>query len=242
MGDSEPGAGQGQPGSRALAGRLEFRPRPSAGRAEGFDGPLGLSTVRDGILYVPDTVERSAPVLVYLHGAGGSARRELRLVLAAADRYGVVIAAPDSRDQTWDVLTGGFGPDVQFVDRVLDAVTDRCDVDPTRLAIGGISDGASYALTMGLANGDVFEAIVALSPGFAAPGGLVGKPRVFVSHGVHDRILPIDACSRRLVPALEREGYDVTYVEFDGGHDAPPPIADRAFRWLCRTDAEAGSG
>jgi phospholipase/carboxylesterase len=171
---------------------------------------------------------------VFLHGATGSGRKHLRAVLAAADRYGVVVLAPDSRGEvTWDLIEQrAFGPDPAFLDRALDAVVDRVDADVEgRLAVGGVSDGASYALSIGLANGDVFGTVIAFSPGFLAVPGTVGTPRVFVSHGTADPILPIDACSRRLVPPLRDAGYDVRFHEFDGGHTVPPPIADEAIRW-----------
>ena len=214
-----------------LDGRLSFRARPPSGSVGGVDERLGLDVVRDGVLYVPDTAEAGAPVMVFLHGAGGTGRRELRAVLGAADRYGVVIAAPDSRGITWDIIEVGFGPDVVFIDRVLDAVADRCDVDLARLALGGVSDGASYALSLGLTNGDVFEAIVAFSPGGMVPGTIVGRPEVFVSHGTDDPILPIATSSRVLVPLLRGAGYPVEYREFEGGHTVPPAVADEAFRW-----------
>ena len=94
-----------------------------------------------------------------------------------------------------------------------------------------MSDGASYALALGLCNGDVFPTVLAFSPGFLVAPDRVGRPRLFVSHGTVDAVLPIDACSRAFVPALERAGYDVRYREFDGGHTVPPPVADEAFRW-----------
>lgn len=216
------------------SGRLAFRRRASTGSVGGVDGPFGLEAVRDGILYVPDTAAAGAPVMLFLHGAGGSGRRELRAVLGAADRFGAVVAAPDSRGVTWDVIHGGFGPDVEFVDRVLDAVADRCDVDFDRLAIGGISDGATYALSLGLTNGDLFGWILAFSPGGAVPGPLAGKPRVFISHGTQDPILPIDGTSRMLAPALRDAGYDVAYREFEGGHTVPPVVADEGFGWWVR--------
>jgi phospholipase/carboxylesterase len=219
--------------------RLRFRARPartSGGRADGGrDEPLGLGDYRDGLLYVPDTAEAGAPVLVFLHGATGSGRAHLRAVLAAADRYGVVLVAPDSRHpSTWDLIASRrFGPDVAFLDRVLDAAVDALDidVDVARLAIGGVSDGASYALSVGLANGDVFPTVLAFSPGFLVVPSPVGRPRVFVSHGTADPVLPIDACSRSFVPGLRDAGYEVRFDEFEGGHTVPPAVSDAAVRW-----------
>ena len=218
-------------------GRLSFTVRPTTGPTadgEGVDEPLGLDAPRDGVLYVPDTAEPGAPILVWLHGATGSGRSHLRAVLAAADRYGVILVAPDSRDpMTWDLIAERrLGPDVAFLDRVLDVVVDRVDGDVDRLALGGVSDGASYALSIGLSNGDVFPSVLAFSPGFlvvADPSA--PQPRVFVAHGTRDPVLPIDACSRAFVPPLREAGYDVTFREFDGGHTVPPPIADEGFRW-----------
>jgi phospholipase/carboxylesterase len=214
------------------SGHLTFRPRPSTGKNEGRDEPLGLEQVRDGVLYVPDTAEKNAPLILFLHGAGGTGRRELRAVVAAADTVGAVIAAPDSRGPTWDIIVSQeFGPDVDFFDRVLNDVVDRVDVDTDHLAIGGISDGASYALSIGVSNGDVFGSIVAYSPGFAVASETQGKPRIFISHGTQDQVLPIDQCGRRLAYGLDGDGYDVTYLEFDGGHTVPPTVAEQGFRW-----------
>jgi phospholipase/carboxylesterase len=215
------------------SGRLAFRPDGTSGSSEPRHEPLGLGEGRDGVLYVPDSAGPGAPILVFLHGATGSGRAHLRPVLGAADRYGVILVAPDSRSgETWDLLAERrLGPDVAFIDRVLEAVVGRVDADLGRLALGGVSDGASYALTIGLSNGDVFSSIVAFSPGFLAVPERVGQPRVFVSHGTEDRILPIDMCSRSFVPVLERAGYPVHFEEFQGGHSVPPAVADRAFRW-----------
>ena len=95
---------------------------------------------------------------------------------------------------------------------------EHADIDAKRLGIGGFSDGASYALSIGLANGDLFARIFAFSPGFISEASPVGKPKIDIWHGTRDEILPIDATSRRIVPRLKRLGYEVTYVEFDGPH------------------------
>jgi predicted esterase len=35
-----------------------------------------------------------------------------------------------------------------------------------------------------------------------------------------------------MVPRLRSMGYDVTFKEFDGRHELPPPIAEEALRWM----------
>ncbi|MDP9019927.1 MAG: phospholipase [Actinomycetota bacterium] len=173
-----------------------------------------------------------SPMVLLLHGAGGTAEAGLAPLLEPADEAGVVLLSPAAQDRTWDALLGGYGPDVAFIDRALDAAFSRQAVDPDHLAIGGFSDGASYALSIGLVNGTLFSHILAFSPGFIAPGRTSGSPRVFVSHGTADDVLPVGATSRRIVPRLQRDGYDVRYREFDGGHVVPPEIAREALDWF----------
>jgi predicted esterase len=123
---------------------------------------------------------------------------------------------------------GRYGPDVAAIDGALESTFSRYAVDPARVAVGGYSDGASYALSLGIANGDLFTYVLGFSPGFMAPTAQVGSPRIFVSHGIRDDWLPIERCSRRIVPQLEHAGYDVTYREFEGGHVVPPEIGREA--------------
>ena len=183
---------------------------------------LGLGERRDGLVHVAPGGDPAAPapLLVMLHGAGGTARHALDLV----ERHlppGLVLLAPESRRSTWDVIGGGYGPDVAFIGRALEHLAARHRLDPARLAVGGFSDGASYALCLGLINGEVFRHVLAFSPGFAAPTRTQGRPRIYVSHGTADAVLPIEACSRKLVPRLRRAGYEVRYREFAGGHVVP---------------------
>ena len=151
------------------------------------------------------------------------------MLQAHADRREAIILAPDARARdTWDVIRGGYGPDVMFIDRALDHVFERFAIDPRRIAIGGFSDGASYALSLGLINGDLFSDVLAFSPGFAAPTRTTGQPRIFISHGDRDEVVPVDRCGRRLARELYRARYDVDYREFAGGHVVPPDLVDAA--------------
>jgi phospholipase/carboxylesterase len=218
-----------QPAARGLlAARPEGGPKP--GPATRGLAALGLGGARDAVLSVPRSYDpaRPAPLLVLLHGAGGEGRQLIDLFVETAEARGYLILSPDSRSRTWDVILGGFGADVTFLDRALRLVFERFAVDPARIAVGGFSDGASYGLSIGITNGELFSHILAFSPGFAAPVETHGSPKIFVSHGIDDRVLPIDPCSRRLVPALRNSGYDVDYREFDGGHTVPPEMVTAA--------------
>ena len=195
---------------------------------------LNLDARRDAWLYVPRQYDpdRPAPLVLALHGAGGMGRNHLEHMRPLADEHGLILLAPTSRESTWDVIYGEYGPDILFIDRALNETFDRYAVDPGHIAAEGFSDGASYALSLGMANGDLFTHILAFSPGFMAPLAQRGNPHIFISHGTDDPDLRIDVCSRRLVPRLEGAGYDVRFVEFAGGHTVPPDIAEDAVRWF----------
>jgi phospholipase/carboxylesterase len=218
-------------------GRLTARPlaAPSSDPLPPGTHPLGLGTRRDGLLYVPRRSHlRPAPLVVMLHGASGTARgvTSRTTTFDLAEEFGFVVLAPDSRDTTWDAIGGYFGPDVRFIDSALEYTFARVAIDPARLAIGGFSDGATYALSLGLINGDLFTHVLAFSPGFIVGKRVIGLPRIFVSHGTRDDILPINDTSRRLVPGLQKAGYTVRYREFTGPHTVPLPIVREAIQWM----------
>jgi phospholipase/carboxylesterase len=171
---------------------------------------------------------------VWLHGGGGQSA-DIHHVFPLADEYGVVVLALDSRDNTWDGIDSPYGPDVTFLDAALRHTFARVAVDAGRLALGGLSDGASYSLSLGAVNGDLFTHLVAVAPGFiAAPAAPVGRPRIFVAHGTRDNVYHVGLSRNRLVPKLRRDGYDVTYFEFDGPHWVTDEAARRALEWLVR--------
>lgn len=224
-------------------GRLLARPGTPTQRIDPGMHPLGLGDDRDAALYIPEGYqpEQPAPFVLSLHGAGGNELSGLYPLQVLADEFGFILLSPVSRGRTWDVILGGFGPDIAFLDRALAATFERCAVDPARLAVSGFSDGASYALSIGITNGDLFPNILAFSPGFAAPGPQQGEPRIFVSHGTRDEVLRIDYTSRRVVPVLQDAGYEVRYREFNGPHTVPDEIAREAVEWFLAGEGRASA-
>jgi len=224
---------------QASNGRLKARPRPGIKTTASGRVPLGFGGTRDGFLQMPAVIPTTPmPLLVLFHGASSSGDRQLARFNQIPSDAGVAVLAIDSRYQTWDAVMGGlgpgYGPDVTFIDRALDKVFSLVSVDPARLAIGGFSDGASYGLSLGLINGDLFPRIAALSTGFIIPGEPRGKPRVFMSHGTADEILPIERCGRVVAADLRKRGYDVTFREFTGKHEVPPAVAAEGFQWIAK--------
>ncbi len=195
---------------------------------------LGALGSPDSVVHVPPgaSPQQPLPLMLLLHGAGGRPEHTLPLLDDAQD--GAVVIAPKSHDVTWDVIRRGYGDDVALIDRLLAWTLMRVAVDTQRVVIGGFSDGASYALSLGLLNPQLFTHILAFSPGYVlrVPQEGPQRARVFVSHGREDRILPLASCSGRIVPALRAAGHEVRYLEFGGGHEVPMHVRREGVRWV----------
>ena len=225
-------------------GRLKVRPKgvtlapspsPLGSSSVGRQIYLGLNRDRDAVLQLPKSAANGPlPLLMFLHGATQSAEDMFWYLDSAPDEAGVAILAPNARDTTWDAITDTFGPDIQFLNSALQRVFDTVVIDPARIAIGGFSDGATYAVSLGLINGDLFSRVGAFSPGFVIDGAVQGKPSFYISHGTRDQILPIDRCGRRIASDLKSRGYEVTFREFDGRHEIPKEVMLEGLRWISK--------
>ena len=219
-----------QPGEGRLSAR-HAAPADSAIYGERYI----TSASGEGYSYVPATYRPgvATPVCVLLHGAGGNAQRFIRRFEKPADSAGIILVAPQSRFASWDLVHGAYGYDVLQIDAMLRDTFRRYRIDARRTCIAGFSDGASYALSLGRVNGDLFTHVIAFSPGFISTETRAhGRPSMFISHGSADNVLPIDRTGRRVLTTLSRDKYKVEFREFAGGHTVPPDIAIEAFGWL----------
>jgi predicted esterase len=191
--------------------------------------------LRRAYLRVPPSYSAShgAPLIILLHGAGGSGSVMLDAFRSQLDAAGAIGLAPDALNLTWDMFDGAslFASDVPFVNDMLDQTFARCAVDTNRVSLLGFSDGASYALTVGIANADQLRSIVAFSPGTYSVSNPHGPTGVFTAHGTLDPVFSAENAAT-IDAQLRARSFHVTHDEFDGGHEVPDPVAEAAFEWM----------
>jgi len=214
-------------------------------RPEPVEGRL-LPLPDNAIAYIPASAPAHAPLLVLLHGAGRANAVMVQHFEAEADMRGLVLLAPVSRGVTWDAVSiaeeppsqdsplanrlshrFGSSADARRVEAAIAALEKQVAVDPKRVVLSGFSDGATFALAMGMSRDYPFAAVIAWSPGIAirTEDPAHGR-RVFISHGRADPILKFQTTCSEIVPLVQSEGATVTFLPFDGGHDAPVWLKD----------------
>lgn len=187
-----------------------------------------------GRVYVPAHYTPGTPIglLVMLHGGGSAGANYIGLFQQLADAHDFIVLAPDSKQLTWDMIsTTRVGVDIDRLGTAITYVLQRATVDPARIWLGGHSDGASYALTVGTANGDRFRKLLIFAAGIYWTPEKVGRPDVRVMHGQFDPVFAFSQVTSEVVRPLERAGYAVTFAPFLGGHEVPADVAEAAILW-----------
>ena len=202
-------------------------------------GTSGRFTIEDpavdAVLYVPPSVLalQTAPLVVFLHGALRTVDFFVDGLMPGADANKVIVLAPYADFGSWDAVQYSyFGPDIRGVNAALNWVFSRWPIDPARSVLSGFSDGGTYSLAVGRANGDLFCRVVAYSPGFLIDVDSVGKPPILISHGYDDEVLPYLNTSQNIVPALTQAGYRVDFRSFQGNHGVPLSVANEVMKDL----------
>lgn len=220
-------------------------PTPAAARI--------LALPDEAIAYIPARAALSLskggphpPLLVLLHGAGRDAGRMIERLASEADARGIVLLAPTSRGPTWDKVASAEEPpdmssqlassmarrfstshDADRVEAAIAALGKILPVDRNRTVLAGFSDGATFALAMGLSRAHAFAGVIAWSPGIAIETVSPARGRrVFVSHGRADPVLSFTTACADIVPMVQGEGAAVTFLPFEGGHEMTPAATD----------------
>jgi len=200
----------------------------------------------EAIAYIPASAGPLPPLLVVLHGAGRRADRMIERLEPDADARGIILLAPTSRGVTWDSVSlaeeppsrdsalanaraqrFSFSRDADRIEAAIAALGRQVPVDRARTVLAGFSDGATFALAMGMSRAHAFSAVIAWSPGIAiGTAGPARGRRVFISHGRRDSVLGFDTTCAEIVPLIQDEGAAVSFMPFDGDHDVPQQVKD----------------
>lgn len=172
-------------------------------------------------IYIPENLapEDKVPLLLALHGGSGHGRDFLWTWLREARSRRFVLACPSSLQDTWSLA----GPDLDAAG--LKALTadlqQKLPIDPQRILLTGMSDGASYSLMLGLQPDSPFTHLAAfsgvlhpdLTQGLAL-GHARGRP-VYLVHGTLDWMFPIER-ARQARDDLLMAGAELIYREIAG--------------------------
>lgn len=176
-------------------------------------------------LDVPKAVNAAAPTaLVFgFHGKGGSGAKFASQTgwnqMAAAAQF--ILVCPDAAPE-WPLEVGPAAKDLAFFDAVLAFVRSRHAIDPDRIFVTGMSNGASFTHLLASERDGVVAAIAPHSGklGAYALNGInaATKYPVFVIHGVADTTVPVSR-AREARDLYAFEGHEVLYREIPGlGH------------------------
>lgn len=153
---------------------------------------------------LPTGVERP-PVLVWLHGWGGSANGVMRnkgLVRRLLAR-GYALVAPDGRitskrwkNKNWAVHDGRSyeRSDIRFVAEVIADAARRHGIDPARVLLSGFSRGGSMVWDVACRTPNIARAYAPVSGAFWEPmfKKCNGPVDLFHTHGWADKVVPLE--------------------------------------------------
>ena len=186
---------------------------------------------RPFLLSAPKSGGRGNPLVVALHGSGGTpVEMEAATHLAARGRQaGVSVVLPTAFDEIWHNFSTADKP---YLDAVIDVALRRTCADRHAIVLVGFSNGGDEAQTMGCVEAKRWYAVVVVSsstvPDFCRPGGPpVTLLRV---HGLDDRVSPFTGRTGAdprdpVLPATAR------WASYDGCRP-PPVVTGTTRRWL----------
>jgi len=223
---------------------MEIRDEPS---------PTGHVSIERGesraVLLTPSEIDpaKRYPLITVLHGAG---RQDEMLVKACRDepeKRAALFLVPRSALPTWDLIASPERPDLDFLEYAYDLIYRRYPIDAGRQALLGYSDGASYALSVGLSNPHLFRAVMGWAAGFIALDPTFNldadrKPQVLLEYGTHDELFPFARVAVPMRDNLRKAGYTVEFrVDQGGKHWPSADFLPEALDWFFSEPWEARS-
>jgi polyhydroxybutyrate depolymerase len=228
-------------------------PAPVPTAPAGLPAGSSAHTLRVGGLdrtyrvYRPAALPAGAPVplVIVLHGAVGTGQQAEQAYGwdAEADRGGFVVAFPDGVGRTWNASPDCCGQaardqvdDVGFMERLVSTLDGRTPIEPRRVYVTGISNGALLAYRLAC-DSTLFAAIGPVAGTMINPCPGPAPISVIHIHGKTDRTIPYGGGPGR----RDNGGTGRLPVKIDG-----PAVPDLLARWRavdsCPAPAETTVG
>jgi phospholipase/carboxylesterase len=201
------------------------------------ESPTGFVKLEQGpgsaILLTPDEIDpdRLYPLFTILHGAGRHDEALAKAYRNEAERRQALFLIPRSVEPTWDLIASEGRLDLDFLEYAYDLIYRRYPVDALQQTLVGYSDGASYALSVGLCNCSMFSALIGWAAGFLVvdpptaerfrEGVPEPRPRIYLEHGTHDQLFDFQKVAIPMRDQLQKSGFDVTFSVDEGGRHMP---------------------
>ena len=148
-------------------------------------------------LYRPQGLTGPAPLVVMLHGGFGSGEQAERAYHwdAEADNGHFLVAYPDGLNRAWNAGSCCGEPqhsnvdDVGFITNMVSAIEQETAIDPARVYVTGMSNGAMMSLRLGCQTG-VFAAIAPVAGTLLTDCSHAQPTSVLQIHGTADERVP----------------------------------------------------
>lgn len=147
-------------------------PKEETGGVEGITlrntGPLpGTASGFDYVLRLPPEYHhgRSYPVILALTSPGAPAEEMVGALAEYADRHGYIVAAPQWAGSAFKLQPYDYsGKDHVAATSVLRDLMRRYQVDPDKVFLLGLGEGANFAIDLSMAHPDLFAGQIAMNP------------------------------------------------------------------------------
>lgn len=149
---------------------------------------------RSALVHLPRGRHGRVPLIVALHGSGGSGAfmERYSALSRLADRVGAGVVYPDAAGPRWRIAAGESVADVEFLDALLDRLLSGGCFDGRRVSAVGVSNGAGMAARFACAGDDRLAGIVAVAGDYGPlPACRARRPlSVLEIHGTADSVVP----------------------------------------------------
>jgi phospholipase/carboxylesterase len=187
------------------------------------------------------------PLLVFLHGHGGSEEQILRLAPRLSRRNYVCIAlrglqqlgprADGRPGYTWG-MEGEDDPLVEdYVFRSIEQTRRQYHIHSERIYLAGFCEGATLAYRLGLLYPERFGGVISLNGALPRRGGPlfrlpeVRQLRVLIGHGIANPIVPL-AMAQSDFRLFYAAGLDVRMHTYPATHRLHPDMLRDVNRWI----------